>query len=453
MARRYPIKALEDDKPIIYYPEAFKLPPTLKKAAFGKSAVEVAFSQNPNHTKEFALTKPVSKALCISDFDFELKPYFNEETLYMGPLVGIFTTGLLESSVKPAGDRSDYFAKLLESCTSLGAFGYLFTPQSIDWETSTVKGHILHNGKWETRNLPFPAVIYDRVPSRRAEQHPQSRFAKERLVKDYFIPWFNPGFFNKIDIHNRLRESSAARKYLPETVLYSSVSEVRRLLDKYGSVYLKPCDGSRGKGICQVIAELPGSTCYARFRNNQGENKLLKFPNLDALFSEMFSTKKRRNLLVQQRILLTKADGNAVDFRVHTNKDANGQWQVSAIAAKLAGNQSITTHAGYGGQIHTLEELFGDKKAEIEQKLANSALELSHILEQKLDGITGEFGWDLCFDRNGRAWLLEANSKPGRSIFHSSTMRQSEYLTRKLLIEYAIRLAEKSAVAPEEIYL
>ncbi|OCA84360.1 hypothetical protein A8F94_16785 [Bacillus sp. FJAT-27225] len=453
MVRYYPIEAIEGDKPIIHFPKSLKLPPSLKKVAFGSAQVEAAFLPHPDRNEEIALSRSIIESLRLPETDLNLRPYSNHDTLYLGPLIGIFTTGVLESSSKPAGGRTDYFSKLLQTCEANGAFGYLFTPQSIDWTTLTIKGQFLANGMWETMLLPFPSAIYDRVPSRRAEQHPQCQYAKEKLTKEYKIPTFNPGFFNKIDIHTKLKQNPKARIYLPETTLFNSVPEARRLLDQYGSIYLKPANGTLGIGICQVIADFPGSACYCRFRNKKGENKLLKFPTLEALASKMFNSRTLKNLLVQQRIALMKVDGRPVDFRVHTNKDGSGQWQVTAIAAKLAGNGSITTHATNGGKISPLHELFGNESTEIETKLTNAALELSHILEEKIDGFAGEFGWDFGIDKNGRVWLFEANSKPGRAIFHYSAMRHSEKQTRKLIIDFAIRLAEKSAVAPQELFL
>ncbi|MEK1830725.1 YheC/YheD family protein [Priestia megaterium] len=41
------------------------------------------------------------------------------------------------------------------------------------------------------------------------------------------------------------------------------------------------------------------------------------------------------------------------------------------------------------------------------------------MLEQELNGLIGELGFDFGVDYQGNVWLFEANSKPGRSIFHT----------------------------------
>ncbi|WP_053365461.1 YheC/YheD family endospore coat-associated protein [Bacillus sp. FJAT-27245] len=453
MVKFYSVETIEHDKPIVYYPARLGPMPSVRRAAFGSASMDAAVLPQPDGEDSLGISKMVLDALHIPENVVKLGIFSNDDTLFLGPLVGIFTSGLIESSEKPAGERTNSFSKMLETCSSSGASGFLFTGQAIDWEKNLIKGYFYNEGTWETRLVPFPNVVYDRLPTRKSESRPECKLAKERLQHDYLIPWFNPGFFNKLDIYELLNDHREAQKYLPETHLYTSIAETRRLLDKHGSIYLKPVNGTLGLGIRQVIAEFPGSTCYCRFRDQNGNNKLLKFSSLYALISKMFGKRGLKNLLIQQRILLLKVDGRPVDFRVHTNKDGKGKWQISAIAGKKAGFGSITTHVRNGGDVHTLKELFGEKGAvEYERKLSRAALELSEILEERLEGIAGEFGFDFGIDRDGIIWLFEVNSKPGRSIFHHRGMRKYEYLTRKLPIDYAIHLAEKSVRAPEEIY-
>ncbi|WP_240035133.1 YheC/YheD family protein [Neobacillus notoginsengisoli] len=449
----YPIETLDHDKPIFYYPKGFTPGISIKKVAFGTAVIDAVLLPQPQKKDIAVISKAVAEKLRLPETLNKIGLFCDADTLYLAPLIGLFTSNLIDSSEKPAGDRTRFYSKLLDTCSSSGAVGFLFTGNGIDWEHNLIKGYLFAGGKWETRTVPFPNVIYDRLPTRRSENRPEARLAKEKLMKDYMIPWFNPGFFNKFDILNRLKDVPEAQKYMPETLLFTSVDEARRLLDKFGAVYLKPANGTLGMGIRHVIAEFPGSTCYCRFRDKNGKNKLLKFSSLDALISNMFDEAKLKKLLVQQRIILLKVNDRPVDFRVHTNKDGNGQWQVSAIAGKVAGYGSITTHVRSGGDIHTLKELFSEKKSkEVERKLSAAALELSHLLEKKIDGITGEFGFDFGIDRDGIVWLFEVNSKPGRSIFHHSGLRNYEILTRKLTVEYCIYLAEKAVLIPEEIY-
>ena len=65
-------------------------------------------------------------------------------------------------------------------------------------------------------------------------------------------------------------------------------------------------------------------------------------------------------------------------------------------------------------------------------------MDLAVAIEKHLDGIIGEIGFDFGIDTNGNVWLFEANSKPGRSIFSHPGLKDSDVLTRKLTLSYAI---------------
>ena len=160
----------------------------------------------------------------------------------------------------------------------------------------------------------------------------------------------------------------------------------------------------------------------------------------------VFRNRTLDNLIVQQGIPLIRFEKRPVDFRVHSNKDSQGNWQVTAIAAKVAGSGSVTTHIKNGGSVKTLRELFDDHKRaeEIEQKLTTAAITLSKSIENHLDGIIAEIGFDFGLDKHDQVWMFEANSKPGRSIFSHPKLKEFELLTRKLSLDYAIYLAEQS---------
>lgn len=159
-------------------------------------------------------------------------------------------------------------------------------------------------------------------------------------------------------------------------------------------------------------------------------------------------------MLVQQGIHLMRMDQRPIDYRIHTNKDELGKWQVTAIAAKVAGHGSVTTHLQSGGEIKTIEDIFPDQieRQKYLNKLNEVVIDMSIALEQQVQGIIGEVGFDVGIDRNGDVWVFEANSKPGRSIFNHPHLRKFEVLSRKLSLAFAVFLSEQAIKNPEEIF-
>ncbi|MFB6465209.1 YheC/YheD family protein [Cytobacillus sp. Hz8] len=453
MTKKYRINIINGEEPIIYLPHEFAKN-EFTKIAFGTLSLEAKFSPAKiDGENTLTISHGLAKALKIPMDSGPLHVFVQEKILYIGPLVGIFTSGFTPYEIRPIGERSAFFSKLLSVDKPIGALVFVFGEQHINWEQGTIQGLFHMQDEWKKLEVPFPNVIYDRLPNRRSEQNPHVKKVKEKLQAQYLIPWYNPGFFNKLDIYERLVSDKNVAHYLPETFPFTSLSMIERMLSDYGHVFIKPIHGSLGLGVHQIVFDKEEGHYYIRYRNKEHQNKLLKFRSLESLFNYVFQKQNLSNFLVQQGINLIRIENRLLDFRVHTNKDDQGNWQVTAIAAKLAGVGSVTTHINNGGTIKLIDEIFPqiDEKEEIIQKFSEAALQLSKSLEQQIEGIIGEIGFDLGIDNTGKIWLFEANSKPGRSIFKHPHLKKFEYLTRKLSLAFAVFLTKKAIEQPEEI--
>jgi hypothetical protein len=422
------------------------------RLAFGSKVIEADIIP---HTKgKIILGEDVHRDLSIPCKEMLLHAFVEQDTLFIGPLIGVLTSGFTTYPLRPLGERTSFFAKLLSVNKSVGVLPFLFGEEHIDWEKGLIKGLFFEEANWKTYEIPFPNVIYDRLPNRRSERKAAIKIMKEKLQKDYLIPSYNPGFFSKMDIFERLQQNEGACIFLPETHPFTSFSVIERMLADYGHVYLKPANGSLGLGIHQILYDRNNNIYYCRYQDETGQKKLTKFKSLEALFKKVFYKRKITNMIVQQGIHLIREDGRLIDFRVHSNKDEDGRWQVTAVAAKVGGYGSPTTHIRNGGKVMTLEEVFDNSKdrEKFAQSLSDAALCLSKALESQVEGIIGEIGFDLGIDKEGRVWLFEANSKPGRSIFTHPNLKDSDLLTRKLTFGFGVFLAEKAIKSPEAFF-
>ncbi len=453
MRKRYLIEVAQNDQLIVFCPKSIIKGKKIKRISFGSKSLAVDFYPHPDRNDRIVISREIQKALQYPNLHIPLHIFLENEILTIGPLVGIFTSGFTQSGEQPIGERTPFFSKLLSVNKPVGAHIFVFGEQHIDWDQGSINGYFYHQNKWQLFEVPFPHVIYDRLPNRRSESSPKLRKVKERLQKDYLIPWYNPGFFNKLDVFERLKQDPSVERYLPKTLPFTSVSLIETMLAKFGHVYIKPKNGSLGLGIHQIIVDKQTNEYYCRYQEIGDVNRLRKFHSLKRLFEFVFAERSLDHMIVQQGIHLLRVDQRVVDFRVHTNKDEAGNWQVSAIAAKIAGLGSVTTHKRLGGDIKTMEEIFPQEKcAEYKDKLAAAALLLSKALDRNMEGIIGEIGFDLGIDKTGHVWLFEANSKPGRSIFSHPELQSFDLLTRKLSMAFAVFLTEKSLLHPEELY-
>lgn len=454
MRKKYPIEIISHSKQLVFVPADLILTNPINKIAFGNKVVDVTCAPHPKGKNVVVLSNDVQEELSMPDLSISLHLFIDQNTLFIGPLIGILTSGFTPFPLRPIGERSMFFAKLLSVNKTVGALPFVFGEEHIDWDQGLIEGYFFVDGGWMKIKVPFPNVVYDRLPNRRTERKSELRSLKSRMQADYLIPWYNPGFFSKLDVFERLQQDDRAAEYLPETHQFSSFSVIERMLSNYGNVYVKPANGSLGLGIHQILFDKYNGYYYCRYRDQEGINKLTKFESLEKLMKKIFHKRNLSQMIVQQGISLLRSEKRLIDFRVHTNKDEYGVWQVAAIAAKIAGQGSVTTHVNNGGVVKSLDELFEERNERqlYEKKLSEAALILSSILEENMEGIIGELGFDFGIDKSGKVWLFEANSKPGRSIFKHPKLKNFDLLTRKLSLSFGIFLAEKAITAPEDIF-
>lgn len=446
-----PLTVTNQENGIVYIPNKIQLKTPIKHIYFGTSSCECTVVHYEK--QEIKMSEDIFKSLKIP-YTSTTQVFVHEDNLYIGPLVGIFTAGFSESMIRPIGERTLFFAKLLTQEKAVGAYVFIFGAKHINWEKGTIFGLFHNHNGWESIEVPFPNVVYDRLPNRRTENHKALREVKQRLHDEYLIPWFNPGFFNKWEIHQLLESDHRVATYLPETHKEPTFSLIERMLSKYQHVYIKPANGSLGLGIYQILFDRETEQYFCRFRDEDGKNRLQRFSTIESFINTHFRNKRLEHYIVQQGIHLIRSDHKAIDFRVHTNKDENGKWQVSVIAGKISGRGSVTTHLNNGGVVRTLTEIFPDVEEcrRMADSLKQAALLLSEAIDSRLKGHIGELGFDLGIDKKGSIWLFEANSKPGRSIFSHPKLRKYDKLSSRLSLQYAVYLTETTIKKPEEIF-
>ncbi|MBW5447806.1 YheC/YheD family protein [Cohnella sp. CFH 77786] len=370
----------------------------------------------------------------------------NEEEgeLQLGPLIGVLTDSASSSAAAPFGYRTGFMKQLLQ----LGrnhAYFFAFTPRDINWQQETVHGWFYQSGAgWQRRVVPFPDVVYNRLPSRKAETSAALTSLRERFVRKR-IPFFNWSFFNKSDVYKMLENDPEALGHLPESVHNPSPDRIREMLEKHHFIYYKPSGGSLGVGIYRLTYH-PRKGYFIRYRRN-GSNVLLRFNQFSGLM-KMLRAKHGSELgqyVAQQGIRLVEIENCPIDFRFHMHKDGNNRWVVAGIGAKKAGRGSVTTHIKNGGSLMTPEQAlgitFGERTQAVLEAAKATAVKLSEAIERNYSHTLGELGLDIGIDRDGAVWMFEANAKPGRSIFQHPALKDQGRASLQYILEHCLYLS------------
>ncbi len=210
---------------------------------------------------------------------------------------------------------------------------------------------------------------------------------------------------------------SAIRPYLPATRPFSEHA-MQTMINKYGSVYIKPIAGARGKSVMRAYRRREGYGLHFETRNP------LYAYSLPSLLREIHRLAEHRTLIVQQDVRLARLRGRPFDIRVMMQKDSKFRWTCTGICVKVAGPHSaITNVARSHGSVVSLFDA-------LHESLGWSATRI-HALQQQLEKLGfavcrrfeqyqpySEIGLDVGVDHAGRIWLLEENSGPSHMLFH-----------------------------------
>lgn len=313
----------------------------------------------------------------------------------IGPIVGILTT---PGGATFAGNRKT-FRHIHRALQRFGGILFVFTPQTT--KHGQVKGFVFHDEKhrWVRATLPYPDVIYNRIPFREDEDEETVQAFLKRLQSSK-TPYFNSGFLDKWEMYNCLRGDPKLQEHLPGTRQMTK-AELERTLYTWGALYLKPQSGQKGDGMSSLILMADGSITHRSHKN------LEHFPSFEKMWEALEPLLEKMPYLIQQRIHLTQLGGRPYDFRLMVQK-VSGKWEVTGVGVRLAGENAITTHVPKGGELLSLDEL--DWPADIE-RLETIAKLAAERLESQFSPLH-ELSFDIGRDRNGRYWLFEANAKP-----------------------------------------
>lgn len=334
------------------------------------------------------------------------------------PVLGILTLYLNDR--KMLEERSVY-EKMIVAGHRIGINVYVFTPQDVD--SSNEKIHAMfyntETRSWNRRWVRFPNVIYDRCRIQKSVRFQQLLAFRKRYSHLLFL---NRPLRNKWTIYRTLGKVTAFRNHLPVTKLYQSSDDVVSLLKKFNTVYLKPINGTGGRGILRIDRQSNGSFLL------QGRNHSRRIVQPYQASRSRLSTaladwdKRGDRYIAQQGLNIKLPNGRIHDYRMLVQKNSSGVWEVTGCAGRIGPQRSITSNLHGGGEAAPMNSLLKQwigsdaEIAKIRDTAETLSIKIARHLEATYDALC-ELALDLAIDRRGHVWLLEVNPKPSREVF------------------------------------
>lgn len=402
--------------------------------SYGNETALVKF-QSTSQTFPFIRVKEsLSHQLSLPDSFFEICCTFcpEEQTLRIGPLIGILASYNEEEKTQPFKDLTIFFQEILQAAKEKHGMAYVFTLDQIDKE-GPIQGWIHKNGEWMKKNFPFPNCVYNRISSRKVERNAETREKIYRL-KEKGIPFFNDKFLDKWSIYKGLILDPDLSQLLPYTAQYHEPESLQFFLQKHPYIYAKPIHGSLGNGIISIQR----TKDYACHLTSINGTISYHFPTFSKLMQKIQPQLKKRSYLLQEGLHLLTCNGNILDFRALVQKNKVGEWSITSIVARISKDNKIVSNVARGGSIFPLTEalISADVPLPIEETrsaIRKSALRVANAMDLYIQGEFAELGIDLALDVNGKVWLIEVNSKPSKNDASLSRGSQIKKVRRSVV--------------------
>lgn len=334
------------------------------------------------------------------------------------------------------------FQEMSRIANKMGLEVIVFTPEDVSKDHTKVYAYIydITAKKWRRRWTPIPHYVFDRC---RIQQTHRMYMLKQFKAMHPEIKFFNRPLGNKWSLHKKIMEDTTLARNLPETIPYQGLSSIIKMLKKHPLIYIKPINGTGGRGIIRIqknsinTVSISGRDLNRRIIHEQTV-KIAQLPK--SLVKWRLHEIK---YIVQQGIMLVLPNGRVHDYRVLVQKNSQGDWEVSGVAGRVGALYSVTANLHGGGTAHTMDELlshFIEKTVNldtIKEELNTLCLQLCPYLENYA-GSLYELAIDIAIDKKGNIWIIEINPKPAREVFKQIGDNQTYVKAIKRPLEYAM---------------
>jgi glutathione synthase/RimK-type ligase-like ATP-grasp enzyme len=348
--------------------------------------------------------------------NFHLATYFSpaEETLYLGPVIGVLTD--MSSSGKPVlGRLEKYYQELYQMTKTHGGLFFLTCCSLLQEQKGVFFDE--ETEAWIEHPVPLPDLLYNRIHSRKTDRTESVKRLLEQLgEKSVFT--FNTSYLSKEYVYQFLSQDSHLIDYLPYTESFS-FSGLRSMLNKHSDVFIKHIAGSQGKNLLRLSRLESNYLLKQTFGNESIE---ISLPTYEETVDELSRLKVSTHFIIQETVPLLEAEGRALDFRFLCHLVDPQQWRLISATARVSGDGQFVSNVAQGGELVKplliLSEFFGKKAAlRIFKVMEELALSACICLVERCPLNLWELGVDIGVDETGKPWLIEINSKPSKQTY------------------------------------
>ena len=256
--------------------------------------------------------------------------------------------------------------------------------------------------------MPFPDVIYN---AGSPEKLAKSKEIIQKLQE--IIPFTTQSLGNKWNVNERLKEAKEFLPYLIPSEIAQNTDSLVKFIDAFEHIVFKPIDGRKGQGILFITKKEEGYEIRKDAEITHYSTKQ---------FEGLMKTKISEGTFIMQPYIksLTKS-GQVFDFRLHLQKNGEGQWVITTIYPRISPPGSLIANINNGGYTNYLDPFlkqeFGKEAFNMKRTLEHFSLALARHLDElqmlQYNEVLDEIGVDIGLDEHRKIWIYEVNWRPG----------------------------------------
>lgn len=344
--------------------------------------------------------------------------------------------------------KKTLFRRMSKEAEKGGIRAYIFSPESVNWSSAQVMGWAYSSKMktWFQHLFPLPQYVMDRCFFQQRKDFETYRQFRNQMKKHRNMRLLNERLGGKWQVWSLLRQHPLLKLHLPETERIQKPEQVISKLKKHREVFLKPNGGMQGKGTLHIL-QVSDSEYIAAGRTSSNQLFHNKFDSSEHLNEWLYHFIGKKQYLLQPYLDFRLPDGSVFDIRVLLQRNEKGRWMVTGEAMRVGAAGSHTSNLNGGGKaLSPLPFLQNSLGKKLTNKIITHIRQLSLHIPALVEGRYGkmfELGIDFGIDPKGNIWIIEVNSKPGRSVFRRAGMKKAAVQSARNPIRYVRYLLEQ----------
>ncbi|MDN4494969.1 YheC/YheD family protein [Ureibacillus aquaedulcis] len=359
---------------------------------------------------------------------FEMK--IQEGKLRIGPIMGILA---FHETHEMTAEALEKYTRYLAGYSSINGLIYICSAKGINHSLKTIEGYCFNLEEktskpvWMFGKFPFPDVLYCHLEQSEDEYNQTLSVMRGKIL--------NANLSSKWLLSKLFQSSIHLRGHWPYTELLNNDHKLDDMLNKFGSVYLKPLVAEKGKLLFKVDKKEGSYRIHDYFGDEKSLNSTMEVN--DYLKGALHDT-----YLVQQAVPVVKYEERCFNFKVHMQKTSRSHWKCAYITAHFGETGGISANFNRTGIVlngrDALRQVFQMDEREVfkkEQEIIELCCTACKTLEHS-KGSYAELSIDIILDENLSVWLMDINHHPDhQSLFYSDRQLYLNVLATPL--EYA----------------